>query len=162
MTKTKRIPKDLYFMLLAVDVSLRSTCLRHKIGSVIVKNGQVISTGYNGAPSGLDHCLELGCLRDKLKIPSGERIEVCRAVHSEVNAVIQAAANGVDMNGASLFCTHKPCISCTKMLINCGIKKIFYLEDYPNELGDKLLAQASVESTKLDKKDLEKWIRKRL
>ena len=104
-------------------VSERSTCLRRKVGAVLVRERRILCTGYNGAARGLPHCDEAGCLREKLHIPSGERIEICRGIHAEQNALVQAAAFGINVSGATLYCTHEPCITCAKMLINAGVKE---------------------------------------
>lgn len=114
-----------YFLKFTVDAATRSTCLRRQVGAVIVRDNIILSTAYNGAPNGLKHCSETGCLRDKLNIPSGENHELCRGIHAEQNAIIQAAKNGISVNGADIYCTNKPCIICTKMIINAGIKKFF-------------------------------------
>jgi dCMP deaminase len=116
----------------------RSTCLRRQVGAVIVKDKKILATGYNGAPSGLPHCLEVGCLRDEMGIPSGERHELCRGLHAEQNAIIQAAYYGVSINGATLYCTNLPCIICTKMLINAGITRVVYGEGYADPLARQM------------------------
>ena len=134
-----------YFMSIAELVSKRSTCLRRKVGAVIVKDKRILSTGYNGAPSGIKHCLETGCLREKLNVPSGERHELCRGLHAEQNAIIQAAYHGVEIKHSIIYCTNLPCIICTKMLINAGIKKIFYKDGYPDTLSKDMLEEAEVE-----------------
>jgi len=132
-------------MQIAQLVATRSTCLRKKVGAILVKDRRILTTGYNGAPKGLPHCLDLGCLREKLKIPPGERIEICRGVHAEQNALVQAAYFGISVEGATLYCTHQPCITCTKLLINAGIKKIYFKEPYPDELAESMLRQAGIE-----------------
>lgn len=131
-------------MKIAQEVSSRSTCLRRQVGAVIVKDKRILSTGYNGAPSGLKHCAEVGCLREQLGILSGENQELCRGLHAEQNAIIQAALHGVSIAGSSLYSTHKPCVLCSKMVINAGIKEILFVEGYPDELADKLLKEAKV------------------
>lgn len=136
-------------MSIAKVVATRSTCLRRQVGAVIVKEERIVATGYNGAPRGLPHCLELGCLREKLGIPSGERQELCRGLHAEQNAIIQAAYHGISISGGTLYCTHQPCITCAKMLINAGIKRIVYAGDYPDELARALLDEAKVELVKM-------------
>lgn len=143
MTKS-RPSWDEYFMKIAQEVSSRSTCLRRQVGAVIVKDKRILSTGYNGAPSGLKHCAEVGCLREQLGILSGENQELCRGLHAEQNAIIQAALHGVSIAGSSLYSTHKPCVLCSKMVINAGIKEILFVEGYPDELADKLLKEAKV------------------
>ncbi len=112
-----------YFMSIAELVSKRSTCLRRKVGAVIVKDKRILSTGYNGAPSGIKHCIETGCLRERLNVPSGERHELCRGLHAEQNAIIQAAYHGVEIKDSVIYCTNLPCVICTKMLINAGRRK---------------------------------------
>jgi len=136
---------DQYFMDIVDLVSKRSTCLRRHVGAVIVRDKRILATGYNGAPSGIRHCKEVGCLRDKLNIPSGERHELCRGLHAEQNAIIQAALHGVSIMGSTLYCTNHPCIICTKMLINAGITKIVYREGYPDQLSRDMLGEASIE-----------------
>lgn len=133
-----------YFIKIAHLAATRSTCLRRNVGAVIVKNHRILATGYNGAPSGLAHCSEVGCLRDRLKIPSGERQELCRGIHAEQNAIIQAAANGVAIDGADLYCTHQPCITCTKMIINSGIKRVYITNPYPDKFGEDLMKEAGI------------------
>lgn len=126
-------------------VATRSTCLRRHVGAILVRDKRILSTGYNGAPTGIEHCLEVGCLREQLGIPSGERHELCRALHAEQNAIIQAALHGVSIKESTLYCTTLPCVICSKMLINSGIRKIVYQEGYPDELAREMLAQAGVE-----------------
>ncbi len=125
-------------------VSKRSTCLRRKVGAVLVKEKRILATGYNGAPSGLRHCEEVGCLREASSIPSGQRHELCRGLHAEQNAIIQAAFHGISIRGATLYCTNKPCIICTKMLINAGIKEIIYEQGYDDPLADEMLKEAGI------------------
>ena len=134
-----------YFANIAELVSSRSTCLRRKVGAVIVSNKRLLTTGYNGAPSGVAHCLDVGCLREQLGIPSGQRHELCRGLHAEQNAIIQAATHGVSIDGADLYCTNLPCIICTKMIINAGIRRVFYLEGYADEMSLMMLEEAGVE-----------------
>ncbi|MDI3502871.1 MAG: dCMP deaminase [Archaeoglobi archaeon] len=141
---------DEYFMRIAEVVASRSTCLRNKVGAVIVKDKRILTTGYNGAPRGMPHCLEIGCLRDENNIPSGERHEICRAVHAEQNAIIQAALHGVSTEGATLYCTHQPCILCAKMIINAGIRRVVYKQSYPDENALKFLRDAGVEVVKFE------------
>ncbi|TKJ34515.1 cytidine deaminase [bacterium (candidate division B38) B3_B38] len=140
---------DDYFMEITELVSRRSTCLRRQVGAVIVKGKRILTTGYNGAPSGLKHCSEVGCLREKLNIPSGERQELCRASHAEQNAIIQAAQHGVRINEATIYSTHFPCVTCAKMIINAGIKKIIYQQGYPDQLSKELLQEARIELIKM-------------
>ncbi len=126
-------------------VATRSTCLRRKVGAVIVKDKRILATGYNGAPSGITHCCEVGCLREKLKVPSGERHELCRGLHAEQNAIIQAALHGVSVKDAVIYTTTFPCVICSKMLINAGIRRIYYASGYPDELSRSMLEEAGIE-----------------
>ena len=135
---------DEYFLQLARQAATRSTCLRRQVGAVLVRDKRILATGYNGAPRGVAHCLDVGCLREELGIPSGERQELCRAIHAEQNAIIQAALHGVAIEGATLYTTLHPCVLCAKMLINCGVKEIHYIEGYPDELSRTMLAEAGV------------------
>jgi dCMP deaminase len=135
---------DQYFLQLARQAATRSTCLRRQVGAVLVRDKRILATGYNGAPRGVAHCLDIGCLREQLGIPSGERHELCRAIHAEQNAVIQAAIHGVAIEGATLYCTHHPCILCAKILINCGVREIHYLEGYPDDLSREMLEEVGV------------------
>ena len=144
MEKKKRPSWDSYFMQIACVVATRSTCLRRQVGSIIVKNKQILSTGYNGSPCGISHCEETGCLREKLNIPSGERHELCRGAHAEQNAIVQAAVNGVSTEGGVLYCTHHPCSTCAKMIINAGIRKVVYVDGYNDELSTELFKEAGV------------------
>ena len=139
-----------YFMDMAFLVSTRATCLRRKVGAVIVRNNQVLSTGYNGAPKHVTHCAITGCLREKLNVPSGQRHELCRGVHAEQNAIIQAAVNGHSIKNGELYCTHQPCIICSKMIINAEIKTIYIAESYPDELAKEMLIEAGVTLYKVD------------
>ena len=142
--KNNRPSWDEYFLSIAELVSTRSTCMRRKVGAVIVKNKQVLATGYNGAPSGITHCSKVGCMREKLKVPSGERHELCRALHAEQNAFLQAARHGVSLEGATLYITTQPCSICAKMIINVGIKNIIIQGTYPDELALDFLKEAGV------------------
>jgi len=144
----KRPSWDEYFMEITKLIATRSTCLRKKVGALLVKDKRIISTGYNGAPSGLPHCAEVGCLRDKLKIPSGQRQEICRGLHAEQNAVIQAALHGISTKGAILYCTHQPCVTCAKIIINSGIIKVIFEGNYPDKLASQMLKEAGVELIK--------------
>ncbi|MFZ5753234.1 MAG: deoxycytidylate deaminase [Bacillota bacterium] len=136
---------DDYFMEITQVVASRSTCLRRRVGAVIVKDKHILASGYNGAPSGLVHCSEIGCLREKLGIPSGERHELCRGLHAEQNAIIQSAVHGVSVAGGTLYSTTQPCVLCSKMLINAQIKRIVFQGPYPDELSLALLKEAGVE-----------------
>ena len=140
----QRLPWTDYFMKITYLVSERATCTRRRVGAVIVKDKHILATGYNGAPSGVRHCFETGCLREQLKIPSGQRHEICRGIHAEQNAIIQAAVHGINISGADLYCTTHPCILCTKMIINCGIKHIYYAESYPDEMSTEILNEAGI------------------
>lgn len=139
---------DEYFMQIAGLVAKRSTCLRRKVGAVLVRDKRILCTGYNGSPQGLPHCSETGCLREKLNIPSGERQEICRGLHAEQNAIIQAALHGIRIKDSVLYCTHQPCVSCSKMIINAGIKKIIFQGDYPDPLAKELLNKAKIKLMK--------------
>jgi len=136
---------DHYFMKIAEDVSTRSTCIRRNVGAVIVKNKIILATGYNGAPTGITHCTDELCLRKKYNIPSGERHELCRGLHAEQNAIIQAALHGVSVNESTIYVTHQPCSICTKMLINSGIKKFIYKSPYNDTLAQEMIDEADVE-----------------
>ncbi len=140
-----RPSRDEYFMSIARLVSSRSTCLRRKVGALIEKKSHILSTGYNGAPKGLPHCEEVGCLREAQRIPPGQRHELCRGVHAEQNAIVQAAVFGVSISGATLYTTHKPCVLCAKMLINAEIEEIVYQDDYLDPLAKELLDQSRIE-----------------
>jgi dCMP deaminase len=142
--KHKRPTWDEYFLEVANLVSKRTTCLRRGVGAVLVKDKKILATGYNGAPSGLKHCIEIGCLREKLKIPSGERHELCRGLHAEQNVLLQAALYGVSTKDSILYITNQPCIICAKMLINAGIKEIVSSGDYPDKLARKFLQEAKI------------------
>ena len=136
---------DEYFMQMAELTAQRSTCLRRQVGAIIVKEKHIIATGYNGAPKGLPHCEELGgCLREKLEIPSGERHELCRALHAEQNAIIQAATLGQSIEGATIYITHQPCITCAKMIITAGISRIVIRRGYPDEMSRGMLREAGL------------------
>jgi len=136
---------DEYFMSIVDLVSKRSTCIRRRVGAAIVKEKNILATGYNGAPSGLPHCLDIGCLRDELNVPSGERHELCRGLHAEQNAIIQAAYHGTAIKGAILYTTTLPCSICTKMIINAGIIRVIYNEGYEDKLSIQMLSDADIE-----------------
>ncbi len=152
-TEHDRIPWDAYFAKIARLVAERSTCIRRRVGAVIVRDKHILTTGYNGAPKGLAHCTEIGCWREQLGIPSGERVEICRGIHAEQNALVQAARFGISLEGGILYCTTQPCVTCAKLLINAGIVNIYYEEGYADKLGTELLAEAGVETVKLGLKD---------
>ena len=142
----KRISWDEYFMNMAELAAKRSTCIRRQVGAVLVRDNQILSTGYNGAPKGLPNCCDLGsCLREELKIPSGERHELCRAVHAENNAITQCAVNGTSCKGATLYVTDSPCIMCTKQIINAGIVRIVAKKIYPDKMSEDMLKESGVE-----------------
>jgi dCMP deaminase len=126
-------------------VARRSTCLRRQVGAVLVKEKNILATGYNGAPSGVAHCLDAGCLREKLQIPSGERHELCRGLHAEQNAIIQAAKHGTNIENSTLYCTTMPCIICSKMVINAGIRRIVYEEGYSDRLAAEMIEESGVD-----------------
>ena len=136
---------DQYFMRITSEVANRSTCLRRRVGAVLVLNKRILATGYNGAPSGLSHCAEVGCLREAAGVPSGQRHELCRGLHAEQNAMLQAARYGIRIEGATLYSTHVPCSMCPKMAINSGVGRIVATADYPDELARDLLTQAGIE-----------------
>lgn len=142
---------DEYFMKIVEIVKERSTCLRRKVGALIVKDKKILTTGYNGAPKGCKHCIDIGCLREQLNIPSGERHELCRAMHAEQNAIVQAAYSGTSVAGGTLYVTTQPCSLCAKMAINAGIKRIVYRGEYPDKLSLELLKEAGVEIEIFDK-----------
>ena len=136
---------DEYFMQMAELTAKRSTFLRRNVGAIIVKDKHIIATGYNGAPKGLPHCEELGgCLRQKLGVPSGERHELCRALHAEQNAIIQAATLGQSIEGATIYVTHQPCIICAKMIINAGISRIVVRSGYPDKMAEDMAREANL------------------
>ena len=135
---------DTYFMRITKWVATRSSCLRRSVGAVLVKDKRILATGYNGAPAGMAHCEEAGCLRDQLHIPSGERHELCRGLHAEQNAIIQAARQGTEIKDSTLYCTTAPCSLCAKMLINAGVTRIVYEGSYPDERAMAFFAEAGV------------------
>lgn len=141
---------DEYFMKLANDVATRTTCLRRGVGCVIVKDNRILATGYNGVPSGLRHCCETGCLREKLGVPSGQRHEICRGLHAEQNAIIQAAKYGINIQGSKIYVNTQPCIVCAKMIINAGIEEIIYQNPYDDELARDLLQESGIKMRVFD------------
>jgi len=151
--KDKRPTWDEYFLEVAKLVAKRATCLRRSVGAVLVKDKRLLATGYNGAPSGLKHCIDIGCMRQKLKVPSGERHELCRALHAEQNALIQASLYGISVKGSSLYATNQPCVICAKMLINAGIKEIIIAEGYPDKMAAEFLKAAKIKIRKIKVKD---------
>jgi dCMP deaminase len=150
-----RISNDEYFMGIAQAVAKRSTCRRRQIGAVIVSGGPspfILATGYNGAPRGMEHCLDKGCLRDEKNIPSGEQQQICRAVHAEQNSIIQAASHGANLDGAIMYCSVYPCIICAKMIINTGIRKVVYSELYTDRLAEGMFKKVRMGITKVEQK----------
>jgi len=147
--KVSRPTWDEYFFQIAQQVATRSTCMRRQVGAVLVKDKRLLSTGYNGAPRGISHCIEVGCLREELKVPSGERHELCRALHAEQNAIAQAALHGVKIEGSTLYCTHQPCSLCAKMIINAGIVEVYFDEGYPDKLAIGFFAEAGIKLHKI-------------
>lgn len=141
---------DTYFLDITFLVAKRSTCKRRAVGALIVKDKQILSTGYNGAPSGIRHCIEIGCLREQRNIPSGQYHELCRGIHAEQNAIIQAAFHGVSIKDASLYCTNLPCSICAKMIINAGIREIYYHSGYADSMSQEMLEEARVAVKKLN------------
>jgi dCMP deaminase len=135
---------DQYFMDITHLVATRSTCLRRQVGAILVKDRNILATGYNGVPSGISHCDAAGCLRERLRVPSGERHELCRGLHAEQNAIIQAARHGTNIDGATLYCTTMPCIICTKMIINAGIRSIVYRDGYADELAREMTTESGI------------------
>lgn len=133
-----------YFMEITRVVATRSTCLRRQVGALLVRDKRILSSGYNGSPRGLEHCLEVGCLREELGIPSGQRQELCRGLHAEQNAIVHAAYHGINIAGSTLYVTHQPCITCAKMIINAGIEKVIYSGEYPDQRSVELLSQAGI------------------
>lgn len=137
-----------YFMKIAEILATRSTCIRRKVGTVIVKDKRILATGYNGVPVGVAHCNVTGCLREKNHIPSGQRQEICRALHAEQNAIIQAARFGICIKDSVMYCTLQPCITCAKMIINAGINEVIFEGDYPDDLAVKMLKEGKVKLTR--------------
>jgi len=146
----KRPSWDEYFLEVAKLVSKRATCIRRRVGAVLVKDKRILATGYNGSPSGLPHCLDIGCLREKLKIPSGERHELCRGLHAEQNALIQASLYGISLKESTLYATNQPCIICAKMLINAGIKEVVIADGYPDKMAMQFLKEAKIQVRKVE------------
>lgn len=146
-----RLDWDEYFLKMAYLVAERSTCLRHHVGAILVKDRHVLTTGYNGAAKNIKDCTILGCLRDQLQIKSGERHEICRAIHAEQNAIIQAGVHGIRISGSTLYCTHSPCIICAKMIVNAGIERVVVGRDYPDsfKLSQNLFDEAHIDVVQL-------------
>ena len=149
---TAKMPPDqdqrpswgVYFMEITKLVARRATCRRRAVGAIIVQDRRILTTGYNGAPSGVRHCLDIGCLREQLNVPSGEKHELCRGIHAEQNAIIQAALHGVSIRGATLYCTNLPCSICAKMIINAGITTIYYESGYADDMSEEMLNEARI------------------
>lgn len=141
---------DEYFMKITRDVSERATCVKRKVGAIIVKDDRILSTGYNGAPKGMRHCSEVGCLRKEMNVLSGQRHELCRGLHAEQNAIIQAAVHGVKIEGGEMYCNYQPCVICVKMLINAGIKRLIFSGSYPDELAANMIVESKMDVKKLE------------
>ena len=144
MKKVTRPDVDQYFLKITSVVAERSTCRRHHMGAVAVKNKHILATGYNGAAAGLKDCLELGCLRDEQKIPSGERHEICRGIHAEQNVIVQASLHGVSLEGSTIYCTHTPCVLCAKMLVNAKIARFVTFGHYNDDSFKGLFQEAGI------------------
>ena len=137
-----------YFMGITELVASRATCIRRKVGAILVKDKRILCSGYNGAPTGIAHCSETGCLREKLHVPSGERHELCRGVHAEQNAIVQAAYHGISVKDSGLYCTNQPCSICAKMIINAGIKKVYFRNEYNDAMSEEMFSMAGIELIK--------------
>ncbi|NQT29258.1 MAG: cytidine deaminase [Candidatus Saganbacteria bacterium] len=146
-----RPPWNDYFMKITQDVSERATCVKRQVGAIVVKDNRILSSGYNGAPKGFEHCTEKTCIRRQMDIPSGRRHELCRGLHAEQNAIIQAAWHGVKISGSTMYCNYQPCAICVKMIINAGITKLVYSGGYPDELARQLLKDSKLEVEKYEK-----------
>jgi dCMP deaminase len=142
---------DEYFMEMAEIAMKRSTCIRRQVGAIIVRDKRIMATGYNGVPTGIQHCAERGCLREQLKVPSGKNHELCRGLHAEQNAIIQAAYLGQSIDGGTLYCTNQPCVICAKMIINAGLKRIVIKDGYADELAEEMLKEAGLAVEKLER-----------
>ena len=150
--KMPRPDADEYFLNIVEVVSSRTTCLRRRVGAILVKDGHIIATGYNGSPKGLKHCEEVGCIRQQLNIPSGERYELCRAVHAEENAIVQAAYHGISTKDSILYCNYLPCVHCFKLIINAGIKEIIFRDDtFKDEYRDTIMNESNIKIRKVEK-----------
>ena len=145
MKRLTRLGSDEYCLKIASVVAERATCRRHHIGAVAVKDRHILATGYNGAPAGLKDCLELGCLRDEMNIPSGERHEICRGIHAEQNVIIQASLHGVSLEGSTIYCTHTPCVLCAKMLVNAKMRRFVSFGEYSDNTFMDLFREAGIE-----------------
>jgi len=149
--KVTRISADEYFLKIASVVAERSTCLRHHMGAVAVKDKHILTTGFNGAPAGVKDCLELGCLRNAQNIPSGTRTEICRAIHAEQNVIIQAALHGISLDSCTIYCTHTPCVLCAKMMVNARVKRVVIFTKYADDSFKELFREAGIQVDVLDK-----------
>ena len=154
--KNKRPNWHEYFMAIAELVAKRSTCMRWHVGAVLVKDKRALATGYNGVPRGIVHCEKVGCLREKLKVARGERHELCRGLHAEQNAIIQAALHGVSIEGSEIYSTVFPCVVCAKMIVNAGVRRVIYLGDYPDKLSRQMLDEAEIEVVKYEERKVKK------
>ena len=143
---------DEYFMRITLEVARRSTCMRRNVGATLVRDRRILATGYNAAPREFKHCTEETCLRKQMHVPSGERHELCRGLHAEQNAIIQAAVHGVSIEGGTMYCNYQPCVICVKMIINAGINKLVYGGGYPDELAMQMLKESKLEISKYEKK----------
>ena len=144
MFNIERIDWNTYFINITKEVTKRSTCMRRMVGAIVVKENLILSTGYNGTPIGIKHCEDIGCIRNEMNVPSGERHELCRGLHAEQNTIINATKTGVNLEGSTIYITHSPCIICSKMIINAGIKKVVYTSNYSDELSIKFLKEADI------------------
>ncbi len=142
--KDSRPGWDEYFLEIAFLVAKRSTCLRRKVGALVVKDRRILATGYNGTPSGIRHCAQTGCLREKMNVPSGQRHELCRGLHAEQNVLLQASLHGVSLKDSVLYVTNQPCLICTKMIINAGIKEVIMAGHYPDPMALEFLKEARI------------------
>ena len=154
--KNKRPNWHEYFMAIAELVAKRSTCMRWHVGAVLVKDKRALATGYNGVPRGIVHCEKVGCLREKLKVARGERHELCRSLHAEQNAIIQAPLHGVSIEGSEIYSTVFPCVVCAKMIVNAGVRRVIYLGDYPDKLSRQMLDEAEIEVVKYEERKVKK------
>lgn len=136
---------DEYFMKIAQDVASRATCVKRKVGAILVKEKRILTTGYNGAPIGAEHCGKVGCLRQQMEVPSGMRHELCRGLHAEQNAIIQAAWHGVKIEGGTMYATYQPCAICAKMIVNAGLKKVVFGGGYPDDLAVRVFNEGNIE-----------------
>ena len=150
MSSESRPGWDDYFMKITRLVSERATCVKRKVGALVVKDNRILSTGYNGAPKGMKHCGEVGCIRREMSVPSGQRHELCRGLHAEQNAIIQAAWHGVRIEGSTMYCTYQPCVICVKMMINAGMKRLVFSGSYPDELAASMLVESKLEVTRIE------------